>query len=632
MNKRIKYCIWKIYLFDAELVERELRKSGMQFEKMIVSNKQDFEKALETFRPDIILSDHSLPSFDSTSALKLIQEKKYSVPFILITATVSEEFAVDILKRGAADYILKDRLQRLPLAVENALSKWEIERDLHKQYKIIADYKYALDQSSIVAVTDQKEIIKYANDNFCAISKFSREELIGQDHRIINSGFHSKGFIRNLWTTIASGQVWKGEFKNKAKDGTFYWVDTTVVPFLNSENKPYQYLSIRIDITEKKLAQEELQVAHNKLLFHIENTPLGFIEWGHGGKIKTWSKQAELIFGFTEEELLRTEMSAFTQVHEEDLQHVMDMAKRLRAGLIQRYTLEHRNYTKDGRLIWCESYNSALKDKDGEVVTVMSLVQDITERKKSEEQLKQSALKLKEAQAIAKICNWEIEFVQNQMTCSDEFFHLYGMNKDEVQPSTELFLSCMHPDDADAAHAKMLEAFETLKASSFSFRFIRKDGAVRNGFAEWRFEVDLKGKPLRLYGILKDVTERILADEERDRMIEDIVQRNKDLEQFSYIISHNLRAPVANIIGYANAFSNLQVAESEKTELLSGLSNSVHKLDGVIKDLNLVLQVKREINEQKVMIRFATLVEDIKTSIQNILEENKVIIKPILKP
>ncbi|MBK6840093.1 MAG: PAS domain-containing protein [Bacteroidetes bacterium] len=116
--------------------------------------------------------------------------------------------------------------------------------------------------------------------------------------------------------------------------------------------------------------------------------------------------------------------------------------------------------------------------------TVMSSFKTSTEEK-IEELLKQSALKLKEAQAIAKICNWEIEFAKNQMTCSDEFFHLYGLNKNEVQPSTELFLSCMHPDDADAAHAKMLEAFETLKASSFSFRFIRKDGAVRNGFAEW---------------------------------------------------------------------------------------------------------------------------------------------------
>ncbi|MDQ2863547.1 MAG: PAS domain S-box protein [Bacteroidota bacterium] len=252
---------------DSEIVLHLLKKEGFHFESQLVMTRQSFLDALQNFKPDIIISDNSLPQFNAREALEIVNENFRGIPFILVTGTVSEEFAATIIKLGADDYILKDRLARLPAAIETALLKKESEAAL-RQHEDEINFKSSLlaTVGQAVIATDLEGKIIYWNHAAETIYGWNTDEVMGLNIVNVAPASQSKEQSVKLMEELKKGNSWSGEFLVKKRDGSLFPVFVTDSPIHDSGGKLMGIIGVSNDISEQKKAEEAMKKMEMEML------------------------------------------------------------------------------------------------------------------------------------------------------------------------------------------------------------------------------------------------------------------------------------------------------------------------------------------------------------------------------
>jgi PAS domain S-box-containing protein len=617
LQDQIRINPYRVLFIDDEEAMLDFYSAVLSDTAMIVKTLSDplqGLKILGEFDPDIIVMDINMPGCLGTELAQVIRQDDAwaQVPIIFLSAEDDLGRQLMTMNLGGDFFLTKPvdakyLVSAIYARVKRARQIHQLNNNLQD---VLRENKYQLAtmyQHDLVSSTDVSGRIISVNDNFCEISGYSAEELLGQNHRILKSGFHPSSFYKDMWDSISTGKIWRGSICNRNKSGGEYWVESTIVPFLDSNGKPYKYVSARTDTTALRKSEERLNRSQ-------EFANIGTWDWNVVTGDLFWSERIWPLFGYDREVTETTYENFMNAVHPDDRQKVTDaVSDCVEKG--SEYNVEHRIVWGDGSVHWVQESGNVLRDEKGKALHMLGVVQDINIRKHVELQLSENKRQLVEAQSLASIGSWQADMTSGELVWSDEVYRVFGYEPGSFKPSVEAFVNAIHPDDRE----QVIQSEERAKKTgqhNVVHRILLSDGSIRHVHELAQVEIDDQGNLLHMTGTVQDITEQVNTEQALLNSIEEAENANRAKSQFLSSMSHELRTPLNAIMGFSQLLKMEQLNESQDENVREITKAGSHLLELINEVLDLA---KIEAGRIELSIETIIVEEIISESLQLIM-------------
>ncbi|MCF8356787.1 MAG: PAS domain S-box protein [Melioribacteraceae bacterium] len=593
--KRVKLKVISLEdsLRDLEIIQEQLIDAGYLFDLTHVKNETEFTSSLLKNKYDIILSDFKLPGFDGFDALKIRNEICPAVPFICVSGAIGEEKAIELMKQGAVDYVLKDRPKRLPYAVKRALEEAK-EKESHQKAVNALIYsenrfkQVAENANEWIWEVDQEGVYTYASPVVQSLLGYSADEIVGKMHFYDFFIPNKKEELKKAAMEIFARRESFRNFENPNihKDGHLLILETSGCPIFSNDGNFIGYRGVDADLTEQKIAENALRESLERYSAVAKSANDAIISSDNMGIIIDWNKGAEKIFGFTESEIIGKDLTeiiphGYRKLHIEGI-------NRLNRGGEHRVigkTIELVGLHKNGIEIPVELSLAEWETSSGKFFTV--IIRDITARKQSEEELLKLSRAVQQSPASVVITNpeGEINYV------NEKFCEVTGYSIEEVIGKNPRIFKSEHHDK------KLYEDLwnTILSGHEWKGEMLNKK---KNGDLYWESElisplVNNNGDITNFVAIKEDITEKKRIQEELVNAKEKAEEMIKVKSYFFANMSHELRTPFVAIMGYTEILYS-EIEDDAQKVMLNGIFDASKRMLETLNNILVLTNVEFE--------------------------------------